>query len=59
MTVCIMPCICNQATLLIEPDIGNRFFIERPASRIAHEREHQEVNGQTKSFFHGRNVNWF
>ena len=48
-----------QATLFIEPHVCNSLFIKRPADHIAHECEHQEVNGSAEMLFHGRMLTRF
>lgn len=46
--------ICSSYTcLFVEPYIGNRILVERPADHVAHEREQQEVHGRATIALHG------
>ena len=53
MLICYLICIRNPNTLLFKQDICNSFLVERPADRVAHEREQQEINGLSKKLSHG------
>ena len=46
----------RHTALLVKPHIGHGFFIERPAARVDHERDHEEVNGSANQAVHVRRL---
>ncbi|MBI4936885.1 MAG: hypothetical protein HY846_01450 [Nitrosomonadales bacterium] len=49
--------IHRHAALLAKPHVGHSFFVEHPAARINHERDHEKVNGTTSQAIHARSLN--
>src|SRR3989338_10551180 len=42
----------SHALLLAEPHVSHSFFVERPAAKVDHERNHEQVNGSTNQSIH-------
>ena len=47
-----MVIVHSQATLLAEPHVGYGIFIKRPATRVDHERDHEQVNDPMNQSIH-------
>ena len=48
--------IHSHTALLVEPHIGHCFLVERPAARIDHKRDHDEVNDSANLAVHVRSL---